>query len=366
MSLNNIGKSFFHALHGIKITLKTQKHIHLHIFIFLLLIYVIIFGGVGLEDALILAGISIMVIMAEMINTAIELLCDYVTTKHQEFIGMVKDVAAGTVLMATLAAIIMGYIILADPLIVSIIKFKYLLDKIPLLVIFVLLFLFGLLIIIYNRLTYNKYKFSFSGLSFGISFLVCWLLFEAFSITFIFMLVVGGIILIEAILQNSKSDRVYLSGIWGILWGLFIYKLFHIEINIALNLAISSLLIGACPVLGSAFIANLGFPSTSVGLAVAGELVFLTFILIWGNRFKSHFSSNNYSIWVNRKNPLLLLTILICSSLPLPLSGAIAGSVVAIAFEVNKKTAWIIIFIGIIIKMTLTYFSLPLYHRLGG
>lgn len=49
--------------------------------------------------------------IAEALNTAIERLADAVTVERDENIGLAKDVAAGAVLIASLAAAIIGIMI---------------------------------------------------------------------------------------------------------------------------------------------------------------------------------------------------------------------------------------------------------------
>jgi undecaprenol kinase/diacylglycerol kinase (ATP) len=52
-----------------------------------------------------------LVISLEMINSAIEIFCDMVTTDFHPGIKIIKDVAAGAVLVAAIASLIIGLII---------------------------------------------------------------------------------------------------------------------------------------------------------------------------------------------------------------------------------------------------------------
>lgn len=365
MSNTEIGKSFFHALRGIKITLKTQKHLHLHIFIFILLIYVILFGEVGLEDALILIGISGMVIISEMINSAIELLCDFVTIKHQEYIRNIKDISAGAVLLSTFSALIVAYIILANPLILSINIFKLQILKIPLLFFFIAIFVFATISFLYNIKIYKKRNLPFSYLSFSISFIVSWLILESFSVTIIFLLIVGGIILIEAILRMNRSDKVYLSGIFGIIFSITFFKIFHLispQIN---NVIFQAFSVGISPLLGTAYLSAIHLNINLILISFIGELILLIFLLFWGKRFKSIFIINN------KKNPskikiLYFFMIFFTSASPLPFSSALSASILAVAFNVSKFISIFAAILGIIFKLILSYYSIPLYQRLRG
>ena len=52
-----------------------------------------------------------LVISLEMINSAIEVFCDMVTTDFHPQIKIIKDVAAGAVLVASIASLVIGLII---------------------------------------------------------------------------------------------------------------------------------------------------------------------------------------------------------------------------------------------------------------
>ena len=52
-----------------------------------------------------------LVLVAEGLNTAIEKLCDFVHKDYHKDIGLIKDIAAGSVTFAALTAVIVGFII---------------------------------------------------------------------------------------------------------------------------------------------------------------------------------------------------------------------------------------------------------------
>ena len=58
--------------------------------------------------------------MAEAMNTAIERLCDHVTPEFHDAIGRVKDLAAGAVLVASIAAALIGVLTLGPAVIAMI------------------------------------------------------------------------------------------------------------------------------------------------------------------------------------------------------------------------------------------------------
>lgn len=64
----------------------------------------------GMEMAIICITVSV-VFIAEMFNTAIELIIDMSTRKYHTLIKLVKDIAAAVVLIASLNAVAIGVII---------------------------------------------------------------------------------------------------------------------------------------------------------------------------------------------------------------------------------------------------------------
>ncbi|MGD2087561.1 MAG: diacylglycerol kinase family protein [Candidatus Aminicenantes bacterium] len=104
-------KSFGNAFRGIFFAFKTQHNIWIHS---LAIVVVVIAGFIFklnlLEWGLVVFAIGL-VLVSEMINTAIEWLVDLVSPEYQEKAGLIKDVAAGAVLIAVIISVIIGAIV---------------------------------------------------------------------------------------------------------------------------------------------------------------------------------------------------------------------------------------------------------------
>ena len=109
---------FRYAFRGLAIAFKTQSSFRIHI-ITAAIVYIlgIVFALTGTQWALINAAI-LFVIVTELVNTAIEHLCDFVHPRHHKAMKIIKDISAGAVLIAVLNALITGFIIFT-PLILS-------------------------------------------------------------------------------------------------------------------------------------------------------------------------------------------------------------------------------------------------------
>lgn len=62
----------------------------------------------------------VMVLSLEMINTSIEKICDLVTTEYNPVVKVIKDVAAGAVLLSAVASLVIGIIIFLPKLLILI------------------------------------------------------------------------------------------------------------------------------------------------------------------------------------------------------------------------------------------------------
>ena len=108
--------SFGHAFRGWGHVLKTQHNAWIHTLVASLVIVLGLWLGLAARDWAILTLAIAMVFTAEFINTAIEAVVDLASPVHHPLAKVGKDVGAGAVLVAALAAIIVGLLILGPPL----------------------------------------------------------------------------------------------------------------------------------------------------------------------------------------------------------------------------------------------------------
>lgn len=107
----NLLKSFGFAIEGIKLAYKYNRNIRIHTIIGILaLILSFILGLSNFEIGIILVVI-LLVISAEMINTAIEEMVDLIVQEHREQARIAKDVSAGMVLVCAVGSLIIGAVI---------------------------------------------------------------------------------------------------------------------------------------------------------------------------------------------------------------------------------------------------------------
>jgi diacylglycerol kinase (ATP) len=104
--------SFTWAFEGIVFVLRTQRNMQVHVAAGLLVLVLALVLGVSRFELLALVIVVSLVLVAEMFNTALEAAIDAVITSYHPLVKIAKDVAAGAVLIAALAAIATAYLIL--------------------------------------------------------------------------------------------------------------------------------------------------------------------------------------------------------------------------------------------------------------
>ena len=112
----SIIQSFNYAFEGVIWVLRTQRNMRIHFAIAtIVLVLAFAYGVTKLELIALMLAIAF-VLIAEMINTAIEAATDIAATSFDPLAKLAKDIAAGAVLIASINAIVIGYLVLADRL----------------------------------------------------------------------------------------------------------------------------------------------------------------------------------------------------------------------------------------------------------
>jgi diacylglycerol kinase (ATP) len=104
------------AFEGVIHVLRTERNMRIHFALATtVLILAFSYGVTKLELMALLVAISF-VLIAEMVNTAIEATIDLAATSFDPLAKVAKDIAAGAVLIAAVNAVVVGYLVFADRL----------------------------------------------------------------------------------------------------------------------------------------------------------------------------------------------------------------------------------------------------------
>ena len=104
-------QSFNFATEGIVHAVRTQRNLWIHFALAAaVLVAAVGFGASKLELAVLLLAITF-VLVAELVNTAVEAVVDVASTSFDPMAKIAKDIAAGAVLVAALNAVAVGYLV---------------------------------------------------------------------------------------------------------------------------------------------------------------------------------------------------------------------------------------------------------------
>lgn len=116
MRNKNLVESFHKALVGFILSLKEQRNVQLIMAIAVVVSVLSLFLRLSIVEYMILSVTVTLVIVAELLNSAIEYTVDLVTEEFHPLARAAKDIAATAVMLASLNAIIITVLFIVDRL----------------------------------------------------------------------------------------------------------------------------------------------------------------------------------------------------------------------------------------------------------
>ena len=111
-----MAQSFNHAYRGIIYAIRTQRNMRFHVVASLAVLVISLLIGVSATELSVLVLVIMVVLITEMFNTAMEFAVDLVTQEYHPLAKLAKDISAGAVLVSSVGAVLVGYLVLADNL----------------------------------------------------------------------------------------------------------------------------------------------------------------------------------------------------------------------------------------------------------
>lgn len=106
--------SFNFAIEGLIEALRNEKHMKVHILSSIIIVILAIVTNASKVEILIISLTVSFVIITELINTSVEALVDIISPERHPLAKLAKDVAAGAVLVATINALCVAYLLFYD------------------------------------------------------------------------------------------------------------------------------------------------------------------------------------------------------------------------------------------------------------
>lgn len=119
------------AIEGIIYAVKTQRHMRYHFYAALAALILSLVLDISRTEFLLLCMAIILVLVSEMLNTAIETVVDLISEEFHPLAKIAKDIAAGVVLIASVGALTLGYLILYPAFLAAISERHWHLRKVP-------------------------------------------------------------------------------------------------------------------------------------------------------------------------------------------------------------------------------------------
>lgn len=223
--------SFGYALNGIIYCFKTQRNMRIHGFAALGVIVVSMLARISRTDVLMLAFASSLVLICEMINTAIEKSIDLFTDKYHPLAKISKDVAAGAVFVSAINAVVIGYIVFFNKLMPATEAVIHRVMKLPLHIVVISVIVL-LLLVVLIKLRMSAGNVLQGGMPSGhaaVAFSLVTaavILSESLLVSFLAFLL--GLLVVQSRIESKihSAIEVLLGGVLGVLVTLMIFKLF--------------------------------------------------------------------------------------------------------------------------------------------
>lgn len=111
-----VARSFEHAYRGMISAVRTQRNMRFHVVVAVLVLVASLLVGVSRIELAFLILTILLVFVTELFNTAMEFVVDLATKEYHPLAKLAKDVSAGAVLVSSVGAVLVGYLVLADDL----------------------------------------------------------------------------------------------------------------------------------------------------------------------------------------------------------------------------------------------------------
>jgi len=116
MKNGNLTSSFKNAINGLFYVIKSERNMKIHVIAAFLAISAGVILDLSPEEFLLVCFAVCMVIVSEIFNTAIELIVDVIVDIYHPKAKIIKDIAAGGVLVSAIFAVVVGYVVFYDKL----------------------------------------------------------------------------------------------------------------------------------------------------------------------------------------------------------------------------------------------------------
>lgn len=114
--LKQIGSAFLWSMKGLKAALRHEASFRLEIYMAVVVIPLGLWLGDGAVEKLLLGGCPLLLLSAELLNSAIEAVVDMVSPEYHELAGRAKDMGSAATFMVMMLILLTWVLILGSRL----------------------------------------------------------------------------------------------------------------------------------------------------------------------------------------------------------------------------------------------------------
>ncbi len=111
MSLRRLLNSFVDAARGLKHVFKSEQNFRIQALIGFLVLMAAAYFPLPTWEVIVLTLLVLLVLLVEILNTVFEYFSDLLKPRLHHYVGVIKDVMAGAVLLTSVVAVVVGTII---------------------------------------------------------------------------------------------------------------------------------------------------------------------------------------------------------------------------------------------------------------
>ena len=111
MSLRRLLKSFADAVRGLRYVFRSEQNFRIQVLLGLFVFIAAAYFPLHSWEVILLILLTLLVLLVEILNTAFEHFSDLLKPRLHHYVGVVKDIMAGAVLLTSLVALVIGIII---------------------------------------------------------------------------------------------------------------------------------------------------------------------------------------------------------------------------------------------------------------
>ncbi|PIR03005.1 MAG: diacylglycerol kinase [Candidatus Magasanikbacteria bacterium CG11_big_fil_rev_8_21_14_0_20_43_7] len=108
MNINRFYVSIMHAVRGITYVFRHEQNFRIQIYVSLAVYALTWVFSLKDSERVVIMLLMILIIVLELVNSAIEKFTDIVKPRLHDHVAIVKDIMAGTVLLSSIGATILG------------------------------------------------------------------------------------------------------------------------------------------------------------------------------------------------------------------------------------------------------------------